>query len=168
MRSRKTLCLVVMLMVAAAGHACTAQAFDINDLNPWIPFSPFQPSRLAAFTARQSLRDSVNIALADGRIDASERFTILTRARRFSRPTNIRRSNGRWIGHRDQGRLPACRTPRRSTAGRRRPRRQRRNCRSRPLWIRRRNWIPRLPPRPRRTISTKHPSRRRRRTIDPG
>jgi hypothetical protein len=47
----------------------------------WIPFNPFKPSRLAALTARQNLHDDVCIALADGRIDPMERFTIFSHAK---------------------------------------------------------------------------------------
>jgi hypothetical protein len=45
-----------------------------------------EPGRLAAFTARQGLRDEVCIAMADGHISRGERFAILTHAKPILKP----------------------------------------------------------------------------------
>jgi hypothetical protein len=45
-----------------------------------------EPGRLAAFTARQRLRDEVCIAVADGHISRAERYAILTRAKAVLKP----------------------------------------------------------------------------------
>ena len=42
--------------------------------------------RLAAFSARQGLRDRVCFAMADGHIDRGERYAILTRAKGILKP----------------------------------------------------------------------------------
>ena len=89
MRSRFSIRLAALLIVVAAGLTPAANGLEPDwlaqsvALNPdqWIPFNTFRPSRLAALTARQNLHDNVCIAMADGRIDPAERFTILSHAK---------------------------------------------------------------------------------------
>jgi hypothetical protein len=50
----------------------------------WSPAG--EPGRLAAFTARQGLRDEVCLAMADGHISPAERYSILTNAKATLKP----------------------------------------------------------------------------------
>lgn len=45
-----------------------------------------EPGRLAAFSARQSLRNEVCVAMADGSISRAERYAILTHAKTILTP----------------------------------------------------------------------------------
>jgi len=89
MRSRLSIRLAALLIVVAAGWTPVANGLELGWLgqsvalnpNQWIPFNTFKPSRLAALTARQNLRDDVCIAMNDGQIDPVERFTILSHAK---------------------------------------------------------------------------------------
>lgn len=64
--------LVLVLMMAFAGDVSLMKAAE--------------PGRLAAFAARQRIRDEVCIAMADGRIDRGERYAILTHAKAVLKP----------------------------------------------------------------------------------
>jgi hypothetical protein len=46
----------------------------------------WEPGRLTAFAARQSLRDEVCIAMADGHISRAERYMILSHAKGILKP----------------------------------------------------------------------------------
>jgi len=62
---------MMLLAVVLAGAVETASA---------------EPGRLAAFTARQDLRDEVCIAMANGHISRGERYAILLHAKAILKP----------------------------------------------------------------------------------
>jgi hypothetical protein len=72
MRSRLSVGVAAVLMALVAGSVRMATAAELN--------------RLAAFAARQDLCDAVSVARADGRIDRSERYTLLLDAKDLLTP----------------------------------------------------------------------------------
>jgi hypothetical protein len=50
------------------------------------PIAAAEPSRLAAFSARQELRDEVCVAMAGGQISRGDRYAILSHAKTILKP----------------------------------------------------------------------------------
>ena len=92
MRSQLYLGIAAVLTAISAGSTQVATAWEpthfqvltMSGGTPW--FSGMQPGRLAALSARQSLRDEVCAATVNGRISSAERSNILADARRILKP----------------------------------------------------------------------------------
>ncbi|MEN6449231.1 MAG: hypothetical protein ABFC96_01960 [Thermoguttaceae bacterium] len=82
MRTRFSLA-VVLSVAAVLGSTMSARGSLLSDLG-------IRPSRFAALAARQSLRDEVAVATADGRLDRYERAEILGDAKDVLSPAEYK------------------------------------------------------------------------------